>query len=85
MLLPESEAKFKYCPLLKTHDDKMKFCLGGMCMMWRAADGDKGYCGAAGGVAGLSAAMNTGASGSGKPGTPSAKDVPGLAALFGEE
>ena len=82
MLLPESEAKFKYCPLLKTHDDKMKFCLGSMCMMWRAAGGDTGYCGAAGTVAGLSAAM---AKGSGKPGTPSAKDVPGLAALFGEE
>ncbi len=82
MLLPESEAKFKYCPLLNTHDDKMKFCLGGMCMMWRAADGDKGYCGAAGGVAGLSAAMGSGAGGSGKP---SSKDVPGLAALFGEE
>lgn len=82
MLLPESEAKFKYCPLLKTHDDKMKFCLGGMCMMWRFAEGGKGYCGAAGTVAGLSAAMG---SGPGKPGGPSAKDVPGLAALFGEE
>ena len=39
----ESEAKFKYCPLLKTHDDKMKFCLGSMCMMWRPAEGGTGY------------------------------------------
>lgn len=82
MLLPESEAKFKYCPLLKTHDDKMKFCLGGMCMMWRYAEGDRGYCGAAGTVAGLSAAMATGP---GKAGGASSKDAPGLAALFGEE
>ncbi|MEF3698301.1 hypothetical protein [Desulfolutivibrio sp.] len=48
----EHEAKFKYCPLLMTHDDKMKFCQGTMCMMWRSSgssqDGDKGYCGLAG-------------------------------------
>ncbi len=61
MLLPESDAKFKYCPLLKTRDDKMKFCLGSMCMLWRRADqgktgaDDLGYCGAAGPVAMLAA------------------------------
>lgn len=83
MLLPESDAKFKYCPLLKTHDDKLKFCLGSMCMMWRRGpEGDLGYCGAAGALAGLAMAS---AAGQGKPGTPSSKDVPGLAGLFGEE
>ena len=61
MLLCESDAKFKYCPLLKTRDDKMKFCLGSMCMLWRNADpartgaDDLGFCGAAGPVALLSA------------------------------
>ncbi len=53
MLLSENEAKFKYCPLLKTHDDKMKFCQASMCMMWRAekpeVEGCKGWCGLAGG------------------------------------
>ncbi len=48
MIYPESEAKFKYCPHLMTSDDKMKFCQGTMCMMWRSYDGDKGYCGLAG-------------------------------------
>lgn len=59
MLLSESEAKFKFCPLLKTTDDKMKFCLGSGCMMWRRdgdkskessddASGKKGWCGLAG-------------------------------------
>ena len=57
MLLAESDAKFKFCPLLKTKDDKMKFCLGSMCMLWRWAELSKtgedavGYCGAAGPVA----------------------------------
>lgn len=55
MLLTENEAKFKYCPLLKTRDDKMRFCLGTMCMFWRDA-GDKGYCGLAGAAA-VAAAM----------------------------
>ncbi|MEF2145685.1 MAG: hypothetical protein V3573_09590 [Desulfovibrionaceae bacterium] len=49
MLLEEKEAKFKYCPLLKTSDDKMKFCQGAMCMMWRWGEGGKaeglGWCG----------------------------------------
>lgn len=64
MLLPESDAKFKYCPLLKTRDDKMKFCLGSMCMLWRWADAAKtgadenGYCGAGGALA--AAALNVG-------------------------
>ncbi len=54
MLYPPNEAKFKYCPLLKTSDDKMKFCQGTMCMMWRfvhkdkTSDSDPGYCGLAG-------------------------------------
>ena len=53
MLLSENEAKFKYCPLLKTHDDKMKFCQASMCMMWQAenpyaAEESKGWCGLAG-------------------------------------
>ncbi len=53
MLISEKEAKFKYCPLLKTHDDKLKFCQGAMCMMWRSAgSGDAGYCGLAGTPAG---------------------------------
>ena len=61
MLLAESDDKFKYCPLLKTRDDKLKFCLGSMCMLWRHAEAgrtgadDLGYCGAAGPVALVSA------------------------------
>lgn len=57
MYLSEEEAKFKFCPLLKTSDDKMKMCHGAMCMMWRwVSDGrgglkDEGYCGLAGGPA----------------------------------
>ena len=54
MLVNENDAKFKFCPLLKTHDDKMKFCQGAMCMMWRYRDpaqtgeSGKGFCGLAG-------------------------------------
>ena len=48
MPVTESDAKFKFCPLLKTQDDKMKFCQGAMCMMWRAVDAQAGYCGLAG-------------------------------------
>ncbi|MGE4292998.1 MAG: hypothetical protein AB7E32_12415 [Desulfovibrio sp.] len=51
MLLTENEAKFKFCPLLKTGDDKMKFCQGSMCMMWRwenAQPGGRGWCGLSG-------------------------------------
>ena len=53
MLLSENEAKFKYCPLLKTHDDKMKFCQASMCMVWQseslyAAKESKGWCWLAG-------------------------------------
>ena len=52
MLVSESDAKFMFCPFLKTHDDKMKKCQVTMCMMWRWADGgkEKGYCGLAGKV-----------------------------------
>ncbi|GFM33490.1 hypothetical protein LN040_00675 [Desulfovibrio subterraneus] len=58
MLLPEKEARFKTCPLLKTSDDKMKFCQGEACMMWRFKnpqrkdETDPGYCGLAGKPAG---------------------------------
>jgi len=48
MYVSEKEAKFKYCPFLMTHDDKMKFCQGSMCMMWRETGSDAGYCGLAG-------------------------------------
>jgi len=78
MLLPESDAKFKYCPLLKTRDDKMKFCLGSMCMLWRHAEADKtgsddlGFCGAAGPVVML-AALSSGDETAPKP------------SLFGED
>jgi hypothetical protein len=48
MYVSEKEAKFKYCPFLMTHDDKMKFCQGSMCMMWREVGNDAGYCGLAG-------------------------------------
>jgi hypothetical protein len=48
MYVTEKEAKFKYCPLLTTHDDKLKFCQGPMCMMWRTAGPDAAYCGLAG-------------------------------------
>ena len=37
MLINENDAKFKYCPLLKTHDDKMKFCQGAMCRSERCS------------------------------------------------
>jgi hypothetical protein len=49
MILTESEAKFKFCPLLKTQDDKLKLCLVSTCMMWRWADKEQGtgYCGVA--------------------------------------
>jgi hypothetical protein len=49
MILTESEAKFKFCPLLKTQEDKLKFCLVSQCMMWRWADKEAGtgYCGVA--------------------------------------
>ena len=50
MLYEEQDAKFKLCPLLKTSDDKLKFCQVANCMMWRWSDKepDKGYCGLAG-------------------------------------
>ena len=53
MLASPGEAKFKYCPFLMTHDDKMKFCQATMCMMWRYAEpgtdeNRAGYCGLAG-------------------------------------
>jgi len=67
----ESDAKFKYCPLLKTRDDKLKFCLGSMCMFWRwenaakTGSDDLGHCGAAGPV--LAAALLRGAEDDQKP------------------
>ncbi len=52
MILSEGEARFKFCPLLKTSDDKMKTCLVTQCMFWRWLDDAKteGYCGMAGPV-----------------------------------
>ena len=53
-MLPEKEAKYKYCPYLTTKDDKLRFCQGAMCMMWRWKDagsggeGGEGFCGLAG-------------------------------------
>ncbi|AGW13678.1 hypothetical protein [Megalodesulfovibrio gigas] len=53
MLLPEKDARFKYCPLLTTSDNKLKFCLGSQCMMfcWKhpehRQEDDLGYCGMA--------------------------------------
>ncbi len=58
MLVPEKEAKFKHCPMLTTKDDKLRFCLGSNCMMWRYKnpgkrnETDQGYCGCAGRPAG---------------------------------
>jgi len=50
MLVDKDDAKFLFCPLLKTSDDKMRVCQVAQCMMWRWADGEKesGYCGLAG-------------------------------------
>ncbi|MBU1002219.1 MAG: hypothetical protein KKE73_06820 [Proteobacteria bacterium] len=54
MMLPQDEARLKFCPLLKTSDDKFRMCQGTQCMMWRYKDtaqagaGDVGYCGLAG-------------------------------------
>ena len=67
----ENEAKFKYCPLLKTHDDKMKFCQGSMCMMWRAEkpgeEGSRGWCGLAGTPLALAGAQGGAGSGTQPP------------------
>lgn len=57
-MLPQSEARFKYCPNLTTSDDKFRMCQGNMCMMWRykseesKGEDDEGYCGLAGKPAG---------------------------------
>lgn len=54
MVVPQDEAKMKYCPFLTTKDDKFRFCQGSQCMMWRfkysdkRGDEDLGYCGVAG-------------------------------------
>ncbi|MCL2123999.1 MAG: hypothetical protein FWH34_07885 [Desulfovibrionaceae bacterium] len=59
MLVTENAARFLFCPLLKTHDDKMKCCQVAKCMLWRYADSPiadgtdgaenrHGYCGLAG-------------------------------------
>lgn len=54
MLLPEKDARFKHCPFLTTSQDKLRFCLGAACMMFRwkhpdhRAEEDLGYCGLAG-------------------------------------
>lgn len=58
MMLPQSEARFKFCPLLVGTDGKMRFCQGSQCMMWRyrltdkKGEEDAGYCGMAGKPAG---------------------------------
>lgn len=54
MPLSEKDSRYKYCPLLTTKDDKLKFCLGKACLMWRWHDDEKtdesdsGWCGLAG-------------------------------------
>jgi len=59
MLLPVKEAKFKFCPLLKTREDKFRMCLGADCMLWRfkyqdkRSEADSGYCGLAGKPSGM--------------------------------
>jgi hypothetical protein len=50
MLVKACDARFLFCPLLMTHDDKMKMCQVAQCMMWRWVDreAEAGYCGLAG-------------------------------------
>ena len=54
MILSEKDAKFKFCPLLTTKDDKLRFCQGAGCMQWRYkhpdhhVEDDSGYCGLGG-------------------------------------
>ncbi|EGB15260.1 hypothetical protein DND132_2055 [Pseudodesulfovibrio mercurii] len=57
MLVHVDDAKFLFCPLLMTHDDRMKMCQVTQCMMWRWVDREKGtgYCGMAGKPAGADA------------------------------
>lgn len=54
MLVKACDAQFLFCPLLMTHDDKMKMCQVAQCMMWRWVDreAETGYCGLAGTPAG---------------------------------
>ncbi|GAB6175828.1 hypothetical protein JCM16814_07190 [Desulfobaculum senezii] len=58
MMLPQDEARTKYCPHLKAEDGKIPLCQGVQCMMWRFRYADKngehdeGYCGLAGKPAG---------------------------------
>lgn len=54
MLLPEKDARTKYCPLLPSTGESPKQCLGSECMLWRFKSPDRrtredyGYCGLAG-------------------------------------
>lgn len=54
MLLPEREAREKFCPFMQPRDAQPAFCLGAQCMMWRyrqksaKSQDDEGYCGVAG-------------------------------------
>lgn len=58
MMLPQNEARFKFCPLLVGADGKFRTCQGSQCMMWRykvvdqKGEDDPGYCGMAGKPAG---------------------------------
>lgn len=54
MILPQSEARFKLCPMLASPDGKLRTCQGAQCMMWcykvvdQKNEDDPGYCGLAG-------------------------------------
>ena len=54
MLLPQKDARTKYCPLLTHNHNEHQKCIGSDCMFWRfknperKKEEDPGYCGIAG-------------------------------------